>query len=106
MRHGGTGIGGEISGNVRNVFVENCRMDSPNLDRVLRFKSNALGGGVLENVFLRNVQIGRVAEAVLTIDFLEVGLSEAREFVNPRAQRLREQFDVFGAVVGGAEGVL
>jgi unsaturated rhamnogalacturonyl hydrolase len=68
--HGGVVIGSEISGNVRNVFIENCRMDSPNLDRALRFKSNALRGGVLENVFMRNVQIGRVAEAVLTIDFL------------------------------------
>ncbi|HEX8137003.1 MAG TPA: glycoside hydrolase family 28 protein [Pyrinomonadaceae bacterium] len=68
--HGGVVIGSEISGDCRNVFVENCRMDSPNLDRALRFKSNAIRGGVLENVFMRNVQVGRVAEAVLTIDFL------------------------------------
>jgi polygalacturonase len=72
--HGGVVIGSEISGNCRNVFVENCKMDSPNLDRALRFKSNALRGGVIENIFMRNVEIGRVAEAVLTIDFLyEVG---------------------------------
>jgi unsaturated rhamnogalacturonyl hydrolase len=45
-------------------------MDSPNLDRALRFKNNARRGGVLENVFMRNVQVGRVAEAVLTIDLL------------------------------------
>lgn len=68
--HGGVVIGSEISGNCRNVFVENCKMDSPNLDRALRFKSNALRGGVIENIFMRNVEIGRVAEAVLTIDFL------------------------------------
>jgi polygalacturonase len=72
--HGGVVIGSEISGNCRNVFVENCKMDSPNLDRALRFKSNALRGGVIENIFMRDVEIGRVAEAVLTIDFLyEVG---------------------------------
>jgi unsaturated rhamnogalacturonyl hydrolase len=68
--HGGVVIGSEISGGTRNVFIENCKMDSPNLDRALRFKSNALRGGVLENVYMRNVEIGRVAEAVLTIDFL------------------------------------
>jgi unsaturated rhamnogalacturonyl hydrolase len=45
-------------------------MDSPNLDRALRFKSNARRGGVIENVFMRDVFIGRVSEAVLTIDFL------------------------------------
>ncbi len=68
--HGGVVIGSEISGGCRNVYVEDCQMDSSNLDRALRFKSNALRGGVLENVFMRDVQVGRVAEAVLTIDFL------------------------------------
>ena len=68
--HGGVVIGSEISGDCRNVFVEDCRMDSPNLDRALRFKSNARRGGVIENVFMRDVFIGRVAEAVLTIDVL------------------------------------
>ena len=68
--HGGVVIGSEISGDCRNVFVEDCRMDSPNLDRALRFKSNARRGGVIENVFMRDVFIGRVSEAVLTIDFL------------------------------------
>jgi len=68
--HGGVVMGSEISGGVRNVFVEDCEMDSPNLDRVLRFKSNAIRGGVIENVFMRRVQIGKVADAVLRINFL------------------------------------
>lgn len=68
--HGGVVLGSECSAGIRNVFVEHCAMDSPNLDRALRFKSNAVRGGVLENVFLRDVTIGRVAEAVLTIDLL------------------------------------
>ncbi len=68
--HGGVVLGSEISGGVRNVFVEDCQMDSPHLERALRFKSNAQRGGVLENVFLRNVTIGRVTEAILTIDLI------------------------------------
>jgi unsaturated rhamnogalacturonyl hydrolase len=68
--HGGVVMGSEISGGVRNVFIENCKMDSPNLDRALRFKSNARRGGVIENVFMRNVEVGRVSEAILTVDFL------------------------------------
>jgi rhamnogalacturonyl hydrolase YesR len=67
--HGGVTIGSEISGDCRNVFIEDCKMDSPELDRALRIKTNAMRGGVIENVFMRNVQIGRVAEAVLAIDF-------------------------------------
>lgn len=68
--HGGVVLGSECSGHIRKVFVENCRMDSPNLDRALRFKNNAVRGGILEHVFMRNVTIGRVGEAVLTIDLL------------------------------------
>ncbi len=68
--HGGVVLGSEISGDVRNVFVEDCTMDSPELDRALRFKSNAQRGGILENVFMRRVKIGRVGEAVVTVDFL------------------------------------
>lgn len=67
--HGGTVIGSEISGSCRNVFTENCTMDSPHLERALRLKTNAVRGGTLENIFMRNVTIGRVATAILTIDF-------------------------------------
>lgn len=68
--HGGVVIGSEISGGCRNVFVEDCQMDSPHLKRALRFKSNARRGGVVENVFLRHVTIGEVAESIITVDFL------------------------------------
>ncbi|MBC7185542.1 MAG: glycoside hydrolase family 28 protein [Calditrichaeota bacterium] len=67
--HGGVVIGSETSGGCRNVFVENCTMDSPNLDRALRIKTNSLRGGVIENVFMRNVQVGEVREAVVHIYF-------------------------------------
>ncbi|HEX2190044.1 MAG TPA: glycoside hydrolase family 28 protein [Longimicrobiaceae bacterium] len=66
--HGGVTLGSEISGGVRNVYVEECEMDSPNLDRALRFKNNAMRGGVLENVYMRNVRVGQVADAVVSVD--------------------------------------
>ena len=67
--HGGVVIGSEISGGTRNVFAENCVMDSPNLDRVLRIKTNSVRGGAVENVYMRNITVGQVAEAVILIDF-------------------------------------
>jgi len=67
--HGGVTIGSEISGGVRYLFAENCTMDSPNLDHALRFKNNAVRGGLLENIFFRNITVGQVAHAVLTVDF-------------------------------------
>ncbi len=67
--HGGVTIGSEISGSVRNVFVEDCQMDSPQLDRALRLKTNAMRGGTIEHVYMRNVTVGQVADSVLSIDF-------------------------------------
>jgi unsaturated rhamnogalacturonyl hydrolase len=68
--HGGVVLGSENSGGIRNVFAENCRMDSPRLERALRLKTNSGRGGYLENVFFRNVQVGRVSHSLLTIDLV------------------------------------
>ena len=43
-------------------------MDSPNLDRVLRIKTNSCRGGVIENINMRNVTVGQCGEAVLKIN--------------------------------------
>jgi polygalacturonase len=67
--HGGVVIGSEISGGARYVFAERCRMDSPHLDRALRIKSNSVRGGTVEHVYMRDVNVGEVAEAVVTINF-------------------------------------
>ncbi|HEU4796116.1 MAG TPA: glycoside hydrolase family 88 protein, partial [Pyrinomonadaceae bacterium] len=67
--HGGITVGSEISGGVRNLFAENCRLDSPNLDHALRIKNNAMRGGLLEHLHFRNIEVGQVAHAVITIDF-------------------------------------
>jgi polygalacturonase len=66
--HGGVTIGSEISGGVHHVYVERCTMDSPQLDRALRFKNNAMRGGLLEHVYMRDCIVGEVAEGVLSID--------------------------------------
>jgi polygalacturonase len=66
--HGGVVVGSEISGNVRNVFVEKCEMSSPHLERALRIKSNSLRGGIVENVFFKKVKVGTVSDAVVRIN--------------------------------------
>jgi polygalacturonase len=67
--HGGVTMGSECSGDIRNVFAQDCQMDSPNLDRVFRFKDNAIRGGVIEHAYMRNVKCGQVATAALDVDF-------------------------------------
>lgn len=72
--HGGVTVGSEASGGVRNVFAEDCNMDSPNLERALRLKTNSVRGGFIENIFMRNVTVGQVSDAVLRINlFYEEG---------------------------------
>ena len=43
-------------------------MDSPNLDRAIRLKSNSVRGGTIENIYVRNMTFGRVSEAVLKLN--------------------------------------
>ncbi len=53
--HNGVAIGSEMSGGVRNVFVENCRVGEGR--NLLYFKSNLDRGGVIENVIVRNITV-------------------------------------------------
>jgi polygalacturonase len=67
--HGGVTMGSECSGGIRNVYAQECKMDSPHLDRVLRFKNNAMRGGVIENVYMRSIEAGQVAGPAIEVDF-------------------------------------
>ena len=67
--HGGVTIGSEVSGGIRNIFAQNCHMDSPHLFSALRIKNNAMRGGDVERVFARNLEVGQVSMAGLSIDF-------------------------------------
>ncbi len=66
--HGGVSIGSEISGGCHDVYVENCEMNSPALDRMLRIKSNAKRGGIVENIFVRDIKVGEVAGAIVELN--------------------------------------
>ena len=66
--HGGVVVGSEISGGCQNVYAHDCVMDSPNLDRVLRIKTNSCRGGIIENINLRDIKVGQCREAVVKIN--------------------------------------
>ena len=67
--HGGVVVGSEMSGGVRNVYVEDCRMSSPDLWYMLRIKTNSLRGGFVENIHLRNTKVGTIGKAAIRINF-------------------------------------
>ena len=66
--HGGVVVGSEISGGCQNVYAHDCVMDSPNLDRVLRIKTNSCRGGIIENINMRDIKVGQCGEAVVKIN--------------------------------------
>lgn len=67
--HGGVTLGSEVTGGMRNIYTEDCEMDSPNLDMAIRVKNNAMRGGDVEGFYIRNIKVGQVATAGLAIDF-------------------------------------
>jgi polygalacturonase len=71
--HGGVVIGSEISGGVNHVFVENCQMDSPDLERAIRIKTNSVRGGVIEHLRYRNITVGVVRSGIVINFFYEEG---------------------------------
>jgi polygalacturonase len=62
--HGGFVIGSEMSGGARNLFVDNCTFIGTDIG--LRFKTTRGRGGVVENIFIRNIYMKDiVGEAIL-----------------------------------------
>jgi polygalacturonase len=90
--HGGVVVGSQISGGARWVFAEACEMDSPHLWYAIRFKNNALRGGLLENFYYRDLDVGQVGRAAITCDFnYEEGANGAfiPQLRNVMVERLR-----------------
>lgn len=71
--HGGLVLGSEISGGARNIFMEDCEMSSPHLERALRFKTNARRGGLVEHIRVRRLHIGQAKEALVVNYHYEEG---------------------------------
>lgn len=71
--HGGVVMGSEISGGARNIFARRCRMSSPNLARGIRIKTNSVRGGLIENVYIRDIEIGEVRDAIVINFYYEEG---------------------------------
>jgi len=62
--HGGFVIGSEMSGGARNIYVSNCTFIGTDIG--LRFKTTRGRGGVVENVFIKDIYMKDIpGEAIL-----------------------------------------
>ena len=65
-RHSGLCLGSEMSGGVRNIFVEDCHVDS--VSSAFYFKSNLDRGGVVEHVRARRIDADEVREGFVRFE--------------------------------------
>lgn len=106
--HGGVVVGSEISGGFQNLWVENCQMDSPELERVIRIKTSNCRGGVIENIFVRNIEVGQCQESILKVN-LEYEPDEPcnRNFppmvLNVNLENVKSQKSKYGVYVVGLQ---
>ena len=63
--HGGITIGSEMSGGVRNVLVHDCHYDGPSAG--IRMKASRGRGGVVEDIVVHDVTMGRIAGDAIQI---------------------------------------
>jgi hypothetical protein len=62
--HGGFVIGSEMSGGARNIYVNNCTFVGTDIG--LRFKTTRGRGGIVENIFIKDIYMKDIpAEAIL-----------------------------------------
>lgn len=71
--HGGFVVGSEMSGGVKNVLVSNCRFSGTDVG--LRFKSTRGRGGVVENIYIRNIVMNDILTEALLFDLFYGGKS-------------------------------
>ncbi|MGW7684153.1 glycoside hydrolase family 28 protein [Kribbella sp. NPDC054772] len=104
IRYGAITIGSEMTGGVRNVFVRNCTIGSPNLYFGLYIKTNSVRGGFAENIYLRDLEISNLTKEVVSCNFYrsegDVGPLTPRvrnvELRNVNVGHARNAFSIFG----------
>ena len=64
--HAALAIGSETSGGIKNVFANNIKVKYA--DYGIRLKSNSARGGIVENIWINNINIYRVKKDAIQIN--------------------------------------
>jgi len=75
--HGGVTVGSEMSGGVRNMHVSNCTFIGTDVG--LRFKSNRGRGGVVENIYISNIEMMNIPAQAISFDLYYGGTSATED---------------------------
>ncbi|HEX7585318.1 MAG TPA: glycosyl hydrolase family 28 protein, partial [Prolixibacteraceae bacterium] len=75
--HGGVTVGSEMSGGVRNLHVSNCTFIGTDVG--LRFKSNRGRGGVVENIYISDVEMMNIPTQAISFNLYYSGRSATED---------------------------
>ncbi|MFC5282069.1 glycoside hydrolase family 28 protein [Pedobacter alpinus] len=64
--HGGFVVGSEMSGGAKNIFVSDCSFIGT--DKGLRFKSTRGRGGVVEKIYIKNINMSNIVHEAIYFD--------------------------------------
>jgi polygalacturonase len=69
--HGGFVIGSEMSGGAHDIFVTNCSFIGTDVG--LRFKTQRGRGGIVENIYIRNINMRNIVNDAISFDMYYFG---------------------------------
>jgi polygalacturonase len=75
--HGGVTVGSEMSGGVRNLHVSNCTFIGTDVG--LRFKSNRGRGGVVQNIYISDVEMMNIPTQAISFNLYYSGRSASED---------------------------
>jgi len=75
--HGGVTVGSEMSGGVCNLHVSNCTFIGTDVG--LRFKSNRGRGGVVENIFISDIEMMNIPTQAISFNLYYSGRSASED---------------------------
>ncbi|MFD2033730.1 glycoside hydrolase family 28 protein [Belliella marina] len=87
--HGGFVIGSEMSGGVKNVHISNCTFMGTDVG--LRFKSTRGRGGVVENIYISNIDMINIPTDVINFNLFYGGNSPVLEADQSAADEARDE---------------
>ena len=87
--HGGFVVGSEMSGGARNLFVYDCNFIGTDIG--LRFKTTRGRGGVVENVWIKDIRMGNIGGAAILFDMYYMAKDPLAMFAGGEAPSIEFQ---------------
>lgn len=87
--HGGFVVGSEMSGGVKNIYVSDCTFLGTDVG--LRFKSTRGRGGVVENIYINNINMLNIPNDALLFDLYYGGKGAGEETEADLEKRMKSK---------------